>query len=254
MSIPQGLPLPAISELGSMTARHERRLRFYWAGSNSAHNDIVDLDLQAWGYIRRDEEKHYRASVFVTEAGVAVLASYRAMRQSRASCHHSMGARLAEFLRENERLAWENIEFKSFRPPVDQVDSKDASDFVRFDIVRPDVFSIHPTHDITKTAPQIHEIKVSRADFLADLAKPAKRAAYQRLAGAVYYVAAAGLLKTDEIPEGCGLMEERSPGVFVRTKAVRARRVAVDPLTLLNLVLKSNRGNAMPASPPVSAG
>lgn len=57
-------------------------------------------------------------------------------------------------------------------------------------------------------APAIYEVKVSRADFLADLAKPEKRLAYAALAEAVYYCCPEGLICKEELPEGFGLLCE----------------------------------------------
>jgi len=45
-------------------------------------------------------------------------------------------------------------------------------------------------------------VKVSPADFLADLAKPEKRLAYAALVEAVYYCCPEGLNCKEELPEG----------------------------------------------------
>jgi len=52
----------------------------------------------------------------------------------------------------------------------------------------------------------VHEIKVRRADLLADLKRPAKRAAYLRLAGECWYVIREGIAEPDEIPPECGVL------------------------------------------------
>lgn len=54
--------------------------------------------------------------------------------------------------------------------------------------------------------PMVHEIKVRRADLLADLRQPTKRAAYLDMAGALCYVLADGIGEADEIPPECGVM------------------------------------------------
>lgn len=51
------------------------------------------------------------------------------------------------------------------------------------------------------------EIKVSRADFLAEQRDPGKRAAWQALAHRFTYAVPAGLVSPDEVPDGCGLVE-----------------------------------------------
>jgi hypothetical protein len=76
--------------------------------------------------------------------------------------------------------------------------------------------------------PVVHEIKVSRADLLCDLRKPAKRAAYMAMAGAVWYVLgedAKGrpIAKPEEVPPECGVLQmERGSLVVARSAPRRA--------------------------------
>lgn len=49
------------------------------------------------------------------------------------------------------------------------------------------------------------EVKVSRADFKRDT--PEKRRAWMAAANRFAYIAPAGLIPKDEVPEGCGLIE-----------------------------------------------
>lgn len=51
------------------------------------------------------------------------------------------------------------------------------------------------------------EIKVSRADFLSDIAVPEKQAPWREFANRHAYAAPAGLIKVEELPEGSGLLE-----------------------------------------------
>lgn len=44
--------------------------------------------------------------------------------------------------------------------------------------IRPDVFSVAANYDEKRINPCVDEVKVSRADFLADVARPEKRAGY----------------------------------------------------------------------------
>lgn len=104
--------------------------------------------------------------------------------------------------------------------------------------VRPDVFSLVITYDETRINPCVHEVKVSRADFLADVARPEKRAAYAQLAKVVYYAAPAGMIRADEVPDGCGLLEEVAIGVFKVGKRPKKRRVGLTPHQFMNLILK----------------
>jgi len=61
--------------------------------------------------------------------------------------------------------------------------------------------------------PVIHEIKVSRADLLSDIADVDKRTAYQALSCEFYYVMPAGLAELAEIPFDCGVMFAGAAGL-----------------------------------------
>jgi hypothetical protein len=52
----------------------------------------------------------------------------------------------------------------------------------------------------------VHEIKVSRADLLADLKRPDKGRAYRAVAGECWYVVREGLCQAHEVPADYGLM------------------------------------------------
>lgn len=79
----------------------------------------------------------------------------------------------------------------------------------RWAIVLPDVYSIRQTSAAAWLQPQVHEIKVSRADLLADLRLADKRAAYLAVAGALYYVLAEGIGDADDVPPECGVLLAR---------------------------------------------
>lgn len=51
------------------------------------------------------------------------------------------------------------------------------------------------------------EVKISRADLLADLKHPPKREAVMRACQQFYYVTTKGLARQSEIPQDCGLIE-----------------------------------------------
>lgn len=52
-----------------------------------------------------------------------------------------------------------------------------------------------------------YEIKVSRADFLKELKFPEKRAWATEISHQFYFVAPAGIININEVPDGCGLLE-----------------------------------------------
>jgi hypothetical protein len=82
------------------------------------------------------------------------------------------------------------------------------------------VFSVRQTSVAGSLLPEVHEIKVRRADLLSDLRHEAKRAAYLGMAGACWYVLAEGIADADEIPPDCGVMVARGVG-FARLDVLR---------------------------------
>lgn len=75
--------------------------------------------------------------------------------------------------------------------------------------MRPDVFTIERTYTALNT--RAFEVKVSRGDFLAD-ATAGKAQGYRSVAGSLAFAAPKGLLKREEIPDGCGLIERGESG------------------------------------------
>ena len=105
--------------------------------------------------------------------------------------------------------------------------------------MRPDVFACLPALKVRNAASAISEVKVSRADFFADLARPEKREAYAALAEAVYYCCPDGPIGRDEVPEGFGLLCEVAEGSFVlRKKARRAKGFTLAADTVMTLMVK----------------
>ena len=87
--------------------------------------------------------------------------------------------------------------------------------------------------------PEIYEVKVSRADFLSDLANPAKRAGYTELAQAVYFCTPAGLVDPAELPPEVGLICESAPSCFKIVRGAKRRKgFELHPDTLMTLVIK----------------
>ncbi|NNM65083.1 MAG: hypothetical protein HKL99_10795 [Burkholderiales bacterium] len=213
-----------------LTSVHHRRLRFYWehGGRGNAHSDGIDLDLEGARLIERCD-KSYGTFYRATEAGVQAIVAEKARIAGRRAPHDTLASRVAERLRAEGRVTWENIEFVI--PGHGQA-------------VRPDVYSLMCTKNEGRLAPTVHEVKVSRSDFLADLANPDKRGGYQKLAGRLIYVAPAGVIEPGEVPEGCGLVEERSSGQFVTVKRARSHKVDLPPVVFMNLILK--RGEFRP--------
>ena len=79
-------------------------------------------------------------------------------------------------------------------------------------IAMPDVYSIRHTSVEDYVDPVAHEIKVRRADLLADLRRPAKGEAYRWLSGECWYVIREGIAQPQEIPEVYGVLLARPDG------------------------------------------
>ncbi len=64
------------------------------------------------------------------------------------------------------------------------------------------------------------EVKIDRGDFLREKANPDKRVGAMMISNQFYFAAPEGLIKEDELPEDCGLMEVRGDFLAVRVQAV----------------------------------
>jgi len=76
-----------------------------------------------------------------------------------------------------------------------------------------------------------YEVKVSRADFLAELKHPLKRRIGMRYSNEFYFVTPADLVHVNEIPADCGLVEAgvAAPGEWKRLMARHAGCFSFDP-------------------------
>jgi hypothetical protein len=219
-----------------LSKTHVRRLRHYWQGKSqgggASLTDGVDLDLAAAGLIERQDRMGF-AYFVTTKAGESALHAQKQLEVERRAPHHRLAGRLAAYLRDKGRITWENIELLVEPEPQKK------------QLIRPDVFSLVTTYDEKKIAPLVHEVKVSRADLLADIAKPEKRLGYSAVANAVFYVVPEGITHPGEIPEECGLLVERADGEFVELKRPQKRRVVLPRRIFMNLVLKPGAFTAL---------
>lgn len=203
-----------------LSRQHVKRLRFYWRnrGYGGALHDSIDLDLEAAGLIVPG-----RVGYDATPAGVHALSEDKAKTIAQRAPHNTLAGRMAAELRRQGRVTWENIEFV--------IDGHPQS-------VRPDVYSMACTKNAARMAPTVHEVKISRADFLSDLANPDKRGGYLKIAARLVYVAPIGLISPAEIPEGCGLVEEVAEDRWRVVKRGQSRPVDLPPAVFMNLILK----------------
>ncbi|MDP3008129.1 MAG: hypothetical protein Q8N30_03560 [Methylococcales bacterium] len=215
----------------NLSRHHIKKLRYYFTYRRAnCTRDGIDLDLVGWKMIVIDTTS-WGNYAQITELGMDTLHNYRQADIQVRKVHHTLGERLAAHLRESGRITWENIEFKNKIIDCEY-------NIERWKAVRPDVFSILPSLNLKGANPCVHEVKVSRADFFSDLAKPEKREAYAAMSEAVYYVAPEGIITPNEVPHGYGLLIERNESEFLLIKRPRKRKVELQPQHYLNMIIK----------------
>ncbi len=192
---------------------HRRRLREVWRSAGWPCHDAIELDLLAAGLLRRQWDAQGRETLRVTDAGIQLLAVSRAHNQAARGAHEALVERVALGMQRAGRIVWRGL---SLRAPL-----ADAGGATRWVMAMPDVFSIRHTTVEDHVEPIVHEIKVSRADLLADLRRPAKAQAYQALASQCWYVVRQGLATEADVPETVGLMTADDHGLTVLRPAPR---------------------------------
>jgi hypothetical protein len=85
------------------------------------------------------------------------------------------------------------------------------------------------------------ECKVSRADFLADRAKPFRLRPEGGVGGERFYLTPANLVRREELPAGWGLLELRGRGVEMVHPSAKNLRTANGFRNEMNLLLSSLR-------------
>jgi len=185
-------PAPALSDAG-VGAAHRRRLRDVFRSAGWPCHDVIEIELLAAGLLQRRHDTQGRETLRVSDAGIACLAQTLQAHRARRDAHEALVERVSREMTRCGRLAWRSL---SIRARV-------ADGWA---MAKPDVFSIRHTTTESWLEPIVHEVKVQRSDLLADLRRPAKRAAYLQLAGACWYVLRAGIAEPEEIPPECGVM------------------------------------------------
>lgn len=216
-----------------LTKAHLSRLRTLWSYGRPVYLSALtapDLDLIVHGLAQTVEQRNSASAVLtITRAGLVYLNENRQAQVEAARPHHELGQRLATYLRAKGMHTWENVAF----------DNPDRTQSRTWGVVRPDVYACYPQLQVSNCAPAIYEVKVSRADFLADLAKPIKRAAYASLAEAVYYCCPEGLIAKKEVPDGFGLVCEVGEGQFeIQKNARRSKTFTMHADTAMTLMVK----------------
>lgn len=178
---------------------HQRRLREVWRSAGWPFQDLLEAELLAGGLLERRLDADGREWLRVSDAGVAELT--RGLHHNRAArnAHETLVERVAELQARAGRLVWRAL---TLRAPLPNSEGEGT----RWVQAMPDVFSIRPSTVEDYVEPVVHEIKVRRADLLADLARPDKGEAYRALASRCWYVFPKGLARADEVPAAFGVM------------------------------------------------
>ena len=82
-----------------------------------------------------------------------------------------------------------------------------------------------------------YEIKVSRSDFLHEMADPGKRAEAMKVSNEFWYAAPTNVIRADEVPEGCGWLEVTTAGLRTKKQAPY-REVSEPPLRFVASLLR----------------
>ena len=199
----------------ALAPAHRRRLRELWRSAGWPSQDRVEIELLAAGLVERLRDSAGRETLRLTEAGVRALAGTLAHHRGARSLHERLVERVAREMQRAGRIVWRGL---ALRAPL-----AEAPPAIRWVQAIPDVYSIRHTTREDLVLPLVHEIKVRRADLLADLRQPDKRAAYLALASQCWYVLKAGIAEPGEIPAECGvIVAHPGPGEGA-TGSARAR-------------------------------
>jgi hypothetical protein len=206
-------PTPGPAAPPALGAAHRRRLREVWRSAGWPCHDAIELDLLAAGLLSRHWDAEGRETLRVTDTGIQLLAATRRRSQAAFDAHEALVARVALEMQRAGRIVWRGL---SLRAPL----PRDGGG-TTWAMAMPDVYSIRHTTREDLVEPIAHEIKVSRADLLADLRRQAKAAAYLAVSSQCWYVLREGIASVEEVPAGYGVMFAGAQGLDVARAAPR---------------------------------
>lgn len=201
---------------------HARRLREIYRSAGWPCQDLLEIELLAWGMLQRIAGPLGHETLRVTDAGVRYLASTLVRNRSALSAHEALVERVACDMVRAGRIAWRGLSLRAQLPAS-------GEDKARWCMAKPDVFSIRNTSVAAYVDPIVHEIKVRRSDLLGDLRRPEKRAAYLDLGGECWYVLGCDtrgkpIAEAGEVPQECGVMQMEGSQLSVVRPAPRRTR------------------------------
>lgn len=203
---------------------HARRLREVYRSAGWPCQDGIEVDLLVAGMLERVRDDAGRETLRLTDAGLQVVAQQMARNREALTSHELLVQRVALEMARAGRIAWRGLALRA------QVAGAQPG-ALQWTMAKPDVFSIRNTSVADYVEPVVHEVKVRRADLLADLRKPAKRAAYLDL-GECWYVLGRDardrpIAEPDEIPPECGVLIAQGERLTVARAAIRRTRSAL---------------------------
>ncbi len=224
LSRPGGPPAARLSPA------HQRRLREVWRSAGWPYQDLIEIDLLAAGLLARACDAAGRETLRVTDAGLQQLAETLQKNRAARNEHEDLVARVAREMHRAGRVVWRGLSLRARvgeagvpgpaaapAPGADRVapgQPAPAQAEPGWAIAMPDVYSIRHTTLEDCVEPIAHEIKVRRADLLADLRRPAKGEAYRWLSGECWYVIREGIARPEEIPAVYGVLLARADGAL----------------------------------------
>lgn len=232
------------SETPTLTRHHHRRLREIYRSAGWPCHDMLEVELLAAGLLERHHSADGHQTLRVTDAGIQTLARVFAHHKAARSPHEALVEQVAQAMGRAGRLAWRGLMLRAQVPlalfGVDEVPAPEAPPLMAGEpeaaypagpdhawvMACPDVYSIRRSTVEAYLEPVVHEIKVSRADLLGDLKKPAKRAAYLDMASACWYVLgndARGrpVGGPQDVPPECGVLLVEGGQLVVAREAPR---------------------------------
>jgi hypothetical protein len=217
---------------------HRRRLREIWRSAGWPCQDLVEVELLAARLLERLRDGQGRETLRVTERGIQVLVDTLHRNRAARGPHEALVQHVARGLARAGRIVWCGLSLRArvapageaagaapasptrrpagSPPPVASLFGPTGDESVpagpdghRWQTAVPDIYSVRHTTVAGYLQPVVHEIKVRRADLLADLRLGSKRAAYLDVAGECWYVLREGIAEADEVPAECGVLLAR---------------------------------------------
>ena len=258
----------------NLTRQHRARLSELWRSAGWPCKDGIEIDLLAAGLLLTLSDEAGREQLRLSEAGIAWLAQARRQGQRALSRHDRLALRFAAHLRGAGRIVWRELSLRArieaaeqdaplhlqprspLWPDEEEEAAADAAAPHSWRMARPDLFSVRNTSVEAYLQPQVHEVKVSRADLQSDLRHAAKRQAYEWLSCETYYLFPAGMAEPEEIPEPYGvwvLHGEIDGGRFEQLRPARHQPCTLPFAVWLALAkaapLQADEGEERPQAP-----